>query len=302
MDTTVNVTESVNPNTLQIDEMTSSEIVALMIEENKAVHTGMQMVVEKVAEAVDLIVKQWNAGGRVFVIGAGTSGRLGVLDAAELPPTFSIDPNRWMGFIAGGYEAMWKPLEEHEDDEKMIRQLLRDHSFRECDVFIGVTASGETPFVISGITYANELGGTTITISCNDHTEASRLSDCAIEVLVGPEVIKGSTRLKAGTAQKNILNIISTATMIRIGKVYQNQMVEMQLINKKLLRRAERILMEVTDLQEVEACALLKSCDLDLKVAIFVALTNVTSNQARDFITEADGHLKRAIHLFYEPE
>lgn len=296
----MNVTELVNPNSVHIDEMNSLEMVTLMIEEDKAVQEGLQAAAEKIATAVDLIVNQWKRGGRVFVVGAGTSGRLGILDAVELIPTFSIDKDRWIGLIAGGNEAMWKPLENLEDDEKAICELLAHYDFNEKDTLIGVSASGTTPFVIAGINYAKGKGGVAIGISCNHNTEASRLSDCGIEVIVGPEVIKGSTRLKAGTAQKIVLNILSTATMIRVGKVYQNQMVDMQLVNKKLIKRAERTLMEVAGIPESEASELIKKCGYNLKTAIFVSMTNADIGVAHSYINKENGHLKNAIKTFFE--
>lgn len=295
----MSVTELVNPNSVDIDEMSSLEIASLMIEEDQVIYGALQQALGDIAFAIDLMVKQWEVGGRIFVAGAGTSGRIGVLDAAELGPTFSIDESRWIGLIAGGYEAMWKPLETLEDDEKIICELLEQHDFNEKDTFLGLTASGSTPFVISGIRYAKGQGGTTIAISCNPDTLASELSDCGIEVIVGPEVIKGSTRLKAGTAQKMVVNILSTATMVRVGKVYQNQMVDMQLLNKKLIKRAEHTLMEIADLSELEASSLLKACDLDLKVAIFTAITNAETAHARHCIKEENGHLKQAIQHYF---
>lgn len=224
----VNETESVNLNSMTIDEMESINIVSLMLEEDQAIHQGIKKALQSIAKAVDLIVKQWKRDGRVFVVGAGTSGRLGVLDAVELGPTFSIEENRWIGLVAGGKEAMYRPLEQHEDDMDMIINELKNFSFNHNDVVIGISASGSTPYSVSAIKYAKALGATAISISCNHNTISSELSDCGIEVVTGSEVIRGSTRLKAGTAQKITLNMLSTATMVRLGKVYQNQMVNMQ--------------------------------------------------------------------------
>ncbi|CAM4207336.1 N-acetylmuramic acid 6-phosphate etherase [Lederbergia lenta] len=294
-----NVTELVNKNSMNIDELSSADIVSLMVEEDRVIYQGVKQAMPDIARSIDLIVEQWKKGGRVFVVGAGTSGRLGVLDAAELGPTYSIDESRWIGIIAGGYEAMWKPLEEHEDDENLI-DLLGAYNFCELDVVIGVTASGSTPYVLSAIKFANDIGGTTISISCNEGTISSELSDCGIEVVVGPEVIRGSTRLKAGTAQKTALNIISTGTMVRLGKVYKNQMVDMQLINKKLHKRAERTLIELAGVTEVEAKTLLQKANYDLKTAIFIGMTKSDVAEAHTYIANESGHLKSAIYKYME--
>lgn len=294
-----NVTELVNRNSMNIDELSSVDIVSLMVEEDKVIYQGVKRVMPDIAKAIDLIVEQWQKGGRVFVVGAGTSGRIGVLDAAELGPTYSIDETRWIGLIAGGYEAMWKPLEQHEDDENLI-DLLGEYNFCELDVVIGVTASGSTPYVLSALKFANNQGGTSISISCNESTISSELSDCGIEVVVGPEVIRGSTRLKAGTAQKTVLNIISTGTMVRLGKVYQNQMVDMQLINKKLHKRAERTLVELAGVTESEAKTLLEKANYDLKAAIFIGMTQSDVSQAQMYIENESGHLKSAIYKYLE--
>lgn len=289
------VTELVNEKTKNIDELTAIGIVEMMVEEDRVIYQSIKDVKENIATAIDMIVAQWEKGGRVFVVGAGTSGRIGVLDAAELGPTFSIDPSRWTGLIAGGYEAMWKPLEEHEDDEN-VDELLAGHQFGEDDVLLGISASGSTPYVLSALSYARDKKGVTLSIACNHETECSKVSDCAIEVIVGPEVIKGSTRLKAGTAQKMILNMISTGVMIRLGKVYQNQMVDMRLINKKLHKRATSMIVElVGDISHAEAEQLLKDANHDLKTAIFMGMAKVDYTSALDYIQGANGHLKTAL-------
>ncbi|UFU00796.1 N-acetylmuramic acid 6-phosphate etherase [Radiobacillus kanasensis] len=293
------VTETVNQKSISIDEMSSPDIVSLMVEEDKAIYHGMNNIISQIAAGIDIIVEQWKKDGRVFVVGAGTSGRIGILDAAELGPTFSIPDERWTGFIAGGYEAMWKPLEQHEDDENKSVEELKEHSFSNKDVLIGLTASGTTPYVLTALKYANKLGARTISVSCNPQTDASSLSECAIEAVVGPEVIKGSTRLKAGTAQKMVINMLSTGAMIRLGKVYQNQMVDMQLINKKLVIRAEQTLAEVTDIPESEARILLQESDYDLKVAIFRSMTSSSVEEAKALLLEENGHLKNAIQRYF---
>ncbi len=234
----------------------------------------------------------------MFTAGAGTSGRIAVLDAAELSPTFSIDESRWTGLIAGGYDAMWTPLEENEDDHEKIVAELKAQSFSEDDVLIGVTASGSTPYVLGALSYAKQLGAASVSISCNADTEAGKLSDIAIEVQTGPEIIRGSTRLKAGTAQKMILNMLSTAAMARLGRVYQNEMVNMRLLNQKLAGRAVTILMNTTGLSQNEAQQALKESGNDIKAAIFMVLTNGTLEDARRCLSHENGHLKKAIQYY----
>ncbi|MDC3418570.1 N-acetylmuramic acid 6-phosphate etherase [Aquibacillus salsiterrae] len=293
-----NVTESLNENSLTIDEMNSLEIVTLMHKEDGVINEAVQKALPDVAKAIDLVVEKWRGVGRVFVVGAGTSGRLGVLDAAELGPTFSVEDGRWVGFVAGGKDAMWSPLEQHEDDEKVILTELKGYDFGANDVVIAVSASGSTPYSVAALSYANEIGASTISISCNHATISTSMSDCGIEVVVGPEVIRGSTRLKAGTAQKIVLNMISTGTMIRLGKVYGNEMVDVQLINKKLAWRAEQTLIDVTGIAEVEAKELMERTNNNLKVAIFIALTGADMTQAEAFLLEKEGHLKAAIKAY----
>ncbi|WP_117161218.1 N-acetylmuramic acid 6-phosphate etherase [Paraliobacillus sp. X-1268] len=293
------ITESVNENSLAIDEMDAMDIVTLMLEEDRVIYQGVKPCLPHIARAVDLIVSQWNKGGRVFVVGAGTSGRIGVLDAVELGPTFSVSADRWIAIVAGGYEAMWHPLEQHEDESAKVMKELEQYKLNSRDVVIGITASGSTAFALAAINYANEVDAVTIAISCNHEAAASAISDCAIEAVVGPEVIRGSTRLKAGTAQKTIINMLSTATMIRLGKVYQNQMVEVQLINKKLVKRAEQSLMAITDISKPEAKELMKKTRNDLKKAIFISMTDASVEQADKYLRESNGHLKKALHDFF---
>jgi len=295
----IRITEAVNQNSIAIDEMKPIEIVTLMLEEDQAVYKGLKPCLPDVAVAVDLIVTQWKKGGRVFVVGAGTSGRIGVLDAVELGPTFSVPEGRWVGIVAGGHEAMWHPLEQHEDHETKIVDELNEHELNERDVVIGMTASGSTAFALAAIQYANNLNAATIGVSCNHDTRISDISDCAIEAVVGPEIIRGSTRLKAGTAQKMIINMLSTVTMIRLGKVYQNQMIEVQLINSKLRKRAEQSLMTIADITQTEAQALMKETNYDLKKAIFISMTDTNIEVAEQYLQQADGHLKQAIHHFF---
>ncbi|MED1741984.1 N-acetylmuramic acid 6-phosphate etherase [Bacillus swezeyi] len=291
-------TEEANEKSRALDEMNALDIVTLMNEEDHTVSRAITPCLPLIARAADTIVSRLEKGGRVFTAGAGTSGRIAVLDAAELPPTFSIDENQWVGLMAGGYEAMWKPLEENEDDREKIVSQLQEHSFSKDDVLIGVTASGSTPYVLGALSYAKQLGAAAVSISCNKGTEAAKFSDIAIEVQTGPEILRGSTRLKAGTAQKMILNMLSTAAMVRLGHVYQNEMVNMKLLNQKLSSRAVSILMNTTGLSQDEASHVLKESRYNIKAAIFMVLTNGTLEDASRCLSHENGHLKKAIQYY----
>ncbi|WP_400246591.1 N-acetylmuramic acid 6-phosphate etherase [Niallia sp. JL1B1071] len=293
-------TENSNEKSLLLDEWSSFEIVQFMNQEDDGIANAVKVALPTIALAVDGIVDRWKQGGRVFVIGAGTSGRLGVVDAVELGPTFSIEHDRWTGILAGGYDAMWTSLEETEDDEQLILSTLDNYHFSATDVLIGVTASGSTPFVLSGIQYGNEKNGLTIGISNNENTLLSSICVYGIEAITGPEVIRGSTRLKAGTAQKMVLNMLSTASMVKLGKVYRNEMVDMKLINRKLVYRAVQTLMNTTDISEEEAARILKENKEDLKVSIFRVLTDGTKEEALHYLRETDGHIKQAMQQFFQ--
>ncbi|PLR69287.1 N-acetylmuramic acid 6-phosphate etherase [Bacillus sp. UMB0893] len=292
-------TEERNERTARIDEMDSFQIVEMMHKEDSAILTAVNETLPQISKAVDAIVKRWNDGGRVFVIGAGTSGRVGMLDAVELGPTFSVETGKWTAIVSGGNEAMWQPLEETEDDVSVIRNELQSYQLNASDCVIGLTASGSTPFVISGLSYAKETGSCTISISNNTNTTVSEISDVAIELTTGPEVIRGSTRLKAGTAQKMALNMISTAVMIQLGKVYQNEMVDMKLINLKLKKRAETILMDLTGMEAESAETAMNQTQYNLKEAIFMTVTQSSQEQAAAYIEQAEGKLKLAIQRFF---
>lgn len=292
-------TEERNKRTALIDEMDSFQIVEMMHKEDSAILTAVNESLPQISKAVDAIVKRWNDGGRVFVIGAGTSGRVGMLDAVELGPTFSVESGKWTAIVSGGNEAMWQPLEETEDDVSVIRNELQSYQLNASDCVIGLTASGSTPFVISGLSYAKETGSCTISISNNTNTTVSEISDVAIELTTGPEVIRGSTRLKAGTAQKMALNMISTAVMIQLGKVYQNEMVDMKLINLKLKKRAETILMDLTGMEAESAETAMNQTQYNLKEAIFMTVTQSSQEQAAAYIEQAEGKLKLAIQRFF---
>ncbi|MEK5379741.1 N-acetylmuramic acid 6-phosphate etherase [Niallia sp. FSL W8-0635] len=295
-------TEKRNEKSLMLDEWSSIEIVQFMNQEDEGIAKAVKEALPTIALAVDGIVERWKQGGRIFVIGAGTSGRLGVVDAVELGPTFSIEHDRWTGILAGGYEAMWTSLEETEDDEQLIQTTLETYEFSARDVLIGVTASGSTPFVLAAIHFGKERNGLTIGISNNENTILSSICDYGIEAITGPEVIRGSTRLKAGTAQKMVLNMLSTASMVRLGKVYRNEMVDMKLINNKLVYRAVQTLMNATDISEAEATRILKENNDDLKVSIFRVLAGGTKEEALHYLREADGHIKQAMQQYFQKD
>ncbi|TDL80332.1 N-acetylmuramic acid 6-phosphate etherase [Peribacillus frigoritolerans] len=292
-------TEERNERTSLIDEMDSLQIVEMMHKEDEVITAAVNEALPQIAKAVDAVVKRWIEGGRVYVIGAGTSGRVGMLDAVELGPTFSVETSRWTAIVSGGNEAMWQPLEETEDDADVIRDELESYQLNAFDCVIGLTASGSTPFVISGLSYAKEAGACAISISNNQNTDVSEISDVAIELITGPEVIRGSTRLKAGTAQKMALNMISTAVMIRLGKVYQNEMVDMKLINLKLKKRAENILIDLTGIEAEAAESAMHQTHYNLKEAIFMTVTGSSQEQAAVYIDQAEGKLKLAIQRFF---
>ncbi|MBQ6448342.1 MAG: N-acetylmuramic acid 6-phosphate etherase [Bacillus sp. (in: Bacteria)] len=293
-------TENGNEKSRKLDEWSSLEIVRFMNQEDAGIANAVKEALPTISLAVDGIVNRWKQGGRVFVVGAGTSGRLGIVDAVELGPTFSIEQDRWNGILAGGYDAMWTSLEETEDDEQLIQATLEKADFSATDVIIGVTASGSTPFVRSAIHYGKERNGLTIGISNNESTKLSSICDYGIEAITGAEVIRGSTRLKAGTAQKMVLNMLSTASMVKLGKVYSNEMVDMKLINKKLVQRAVQTLINATRISEAEAIKVLKENNHDLKVSIFRVLTGGTIEDAIQSLRKADGHIKRAVQLYFQ--
>ncbi len=288
-------TETRNPSTMELDQMTSLEIVTAMNREDALVPKAIENVLPQVAAVVDWAVASLRQGGRLFYMGAGTSGRLGVLDAAECPPTFGVSPDLVVGLIAGGDMAFLKAVEGAEDSFDLGRQDLIDHDLRPVDLVVGIAASGRTPYVLGGLAYAKEAGCHTVAISCNAGCDIGRAADLAVEVVVGPEVLTGSTRLKAGTAQKLILNMISTATMVGVGKVYQNLMVDVMQTNEKLHIRAENIVMAATGAERAEAKAAIAAADGSVKTAIVMILTGCDAPAAKARLETANGHVREAI-------
>mgnify|MGYP000918418424 CR=1 FL=1 len=288
-------TESRNANSANLDTMTSLEIVRLMNEEDKSVADCVENSLEDIARLIEETARVLKNSGRLIYIGAGTSGRLGVLDASECPPTFSVGYEKVLGLIAGGNSAMFKAVENSEDSELDVVNDLKKIDLNKNDILVGITASGRTPYVISGIKYAKSLGVKTGSIACNKDAKVSKVSDFPIEVEVGAEVLTGSTRLKAGTATKMVLNMITTASMVLVGKTYKNYMVDLKASNNKLKLRAENIVIDVTGITRKEAEKALKSCDWDVKLSIYSILTGKDFEESRKDLDKSDGFLRKAL-------
>ncbi|MCR9967444.1 N-acetylmuramic acid 6-phosphate etherase [Vibrio antiquarius] len=289
------VSEGRNPETMDIDLLPSFDIVQRLNQQDKLVPIAVEKVLPEIAQVVDKITEAFNVGGRLFYIGAGTSGRLGVLDASECPPTFGTDPEMVVGIIAGGKEAMFRAKEGAEDDPALGEQDLKENALTQRDVVVGIAASGRTPYVIGGLEYANELGATTVALSCNPDSPIADIADIAISPVVGPEALTGSTRLKSGTAQKLVLNMLTTASMIRLGKSYQNLMVDVKATNAKLVARAARIVMQATDCTNQEAKTALKETDYDAKLAILMILTGLDKESATEQLKAKQGYLRKVV-------
>ncbi|MCX9558890.1 N-acetylmuramic acid 6-phosphate etherase [Vibrio cholerae] len=289
------VSEGRNPDTMDIDLLSSQEIVERLNQQDKQVPLAVEAVLPQIAQAVDKITAAFKQGGRLIYLGAGTSGRLGVLDASECPPTFGVSDQMVIGLIAGGKEAMFTAQEGAEDNATLGAHDLQQIDFSSKDVLVGIAASGRTPYVIGALEYANDLGATTIALSCNPDSPIAEIAQITISPVVGPEALTGSTRLKSGTAQKLVLNMLTTASMIRLGKSYQNLMVDVRATNRKLIARAVRIVMQATDCQREEAEALLKESHNNAKLAILMHLTGMNYEQATAKLSQSDGFLRRAM-------
>ncbi|MBY4797549.1 N-acetylmuramic acid 6-phosphate etherase [Collinsella sp. AGMB00827] len=289
------VTEARNPSTLDLDEMSTLEIAEAMNEEDARAVQAVREVLPQVAQAVEWAAKALGAGARLIYMGAGTSGRLGVLDAAECPPTFGVSPKMVVGLIAGGSQAFITAVEGAEDSTSLGKEELISIGLTSHDVVVGLTASGRTPYVLYGLRYARSCGCKTVAIACNRGSEVGREADLAIEPVPGPEVLTGSTRLKAGTTQKLILNMISTAAMVRIGKVYKNLMVDVQQTNEKLTVRAQNIVMEATGCSRSAAVAALTEATGHVKTAVVMLLGKMDAASARVALDQAGGMVRRAI-------
>lgn len=288
-------TEQPNPRSTSIDQMATAGILAIMNAEDATVAVAVRRALPDIAEAVEAITRALRAGGRLFYVGAGTSGRLGLLDAVECVPTFSTDPELVQAVIAGGVDALQHAVEGAEDDVAGGKNALRSRQLSATDCVVGIAASGNTPFVIGALEEANQVGATTIAVSCNNPAPILDIARIGIAVEVGPEIITGSTRLKSGTAQKMILNMLSTASMIRLGKVYGNLMVDLKVTNQKLATRARRLVSQIANVTEEQAVQLLAQTDNQVKPAIVMAVHHVPVDQARAMLEEAQGQLGRVI-------
>jgi N-acetylmuramic acid 6-phosphate etherase len=290
-------TERRNPDTYQLDMMSTQEIVAAIQREDEKVSMSVQKALPEIAAAVDVIVESLRAGGRLFYLGAGTSGRLGVLDAAECPPTFNTSPDMVQGLIAGGEDAMFRAVEGAEDDPGLAAQDLRSKKLSAADVVVGLAASGRTPYVLGGLRYAAGLGCSTVALVCVNGSELSQVARITISIPVGPEVLAGSTRMKAGTAQKMTLNMLSTATMVKLGKTYGNLMVDVKASNAKLMARVHRIVREATGVGEREAANALVMAGGSAKVAIVMLLAGISAETAQQCIATAHGSVKHSLEV-----
>lgn len=289
------ITEERNPASRDLDLLSTEEILEIINTQDESVPIAVRMVIPTLARAVDATAARLMSGGRVFYIGAGTSGRLGVLDASEIPPTFGVSGEVFQGVIAGGYEACVAATEVSEDDSEQGGRDLAARGCRPSDVVVGIAASGTTPYAQGAIEWAKRIGALTIAICCNPDAPLSSSADLAVTPIVGPEVLAGSTRMKAGTAQKLVLNMFSTATMVRLGHVYGNWMVNVQMKNTKLSERGLRILKEVTGLPEDACRTALESAGRDLKVALVMLLKGSDAETSRQALRRSGGDIRATL-------
>ncbi|MDO9648314.1 N-acetylmuramic acid 6-phosphate etherase [Glaesserella parasuis] len=287
------ITEQRNPNSMQIDTLSAYEIVQIINNEDKQVPLVIEKVLPQIAQAVEKIVEAFQQGGRLVYIGAGTSGRLGVLDASECPPTFGVPPEMVKGIIAGGERALRHPIEGAEDNKEAGKQDLQAVEFSQKDVLVGIAASGRTPYVLGALAYAKQLGATTVSIASNPNSAMSQIADIVIDTVVGAEVLTGSSRMKSGTAQKLVLNMLTTASMILIGKCYQNLMVDVQASNQKLVARAIRIVMQATECSREIAETTLVLAENNAKLAIMMILADLDKDGAEQLLSQQQGKISR---------
>ncbi len=288
-------TEQRNPNSMNLDELSALEIVQLMNAEDKNVPLAIEKCLPQIATAVEKIVQAFQQGGRLVYIGAGTSGRLGVLDASECPPTFGVSPEMVKGIIAGGERALRHPIEGAEDNPQSAVENLQEIDFNTKDILVGIAASGRTPYVLGGLDYAKSLGATTVAIASNANSPMTQVADIAITPVVGAEVLTGSSRLKSGTAQKLVLNMLTTASFVLMGKCYQNLMVDVQASNQKLVARATRIVMQATDCTAEQAQRALTTAQNNAKVVILMLLADLDYPSAVQLLSENKGRLQGAL-------
>ncbi|EPJ3804708.1 N-acetylmuramic acid 6-phosphate etherase [Morganella morganii subsp. morganii] len=295
IDLTSMITESRNPASADIDSLPTLDMLRVINREDQTVALAVEKTLPQVAQVVDAVAQAFRLGGRLIYMGAGTSGRLGILDASECPPTFGTPAEQVVGLIAGGHKAILKAVENAEDNRELAVSDLKALNFSEKDVLVGIAASGRTPYVLGGMEYALSLGATVAAVSCNPDSEMSRLAGIAITPVVGPEVITGSSRMKAGTAQKLILNMITTGAMIRSGKVYGNLMADVEATNAKLVERQKRIVMAATECDRATAEQALAACDGHCKTAIVMILAQLSAGNAKALLAQHQGFIRDAL-------
>lgn len=291
------MTEKRNQNSMGLDAASTMEMLQIINNEDKKIAFAVEKVLPQIEIAIENIYKRLSDGGRLFYAGAGTSGRVGVIDAAECPPTFMTSPQMVQTIMAGGADAFFHAVEGSEDNREQGKVDLKARNFGNQDVLVGMTASGRTPYPIGALKYAKELGAYTISLTCNSYSEISQYADCRIEVIAGPEVLTGSTRMKAATSHKMVLNMISTVTMTKLGKVYENLMVDVDCSNYKLKERAKRMIMEIANVSYEEAECILKQTDYKVKPAIVMLKAGVTYEEAKQAIKRENGHIRKAIRF-----
>ena len=290
------ITETRNPASVEIDQLSTLEMLRVINQEDQQVALAVGQLLPEIARAVDAIAAAFGKGGRLVYIGAGTSGRLGILDASECPPTYGVSAVQVIGLIAGGHKAILQAVENAEDDAELGAQDLKNIQFCANDVLVGIAASGRTPYVLGAMAHASAVGATVCSISCNPGSPLARAADISMVAVVGPEIVTGSSRMKAGTAQKLILNMLSTGAMIRTGKVYGNLMVDVEATNAKLVERQKRIVMEATDCERAVAERALAQADNHCKTAIVMILAGLTADEARHRLQSSNGFISQCTH------
>ncbi|MDV2933916.1 N-acetylmuramic acid 6-phosphate etherase [Enterococcus faecalis] len=288
-------TEARNEATKKIDQVSTLEMVTLINQEDQKVAQAIENVLPQIAAAIDAAAERFKKGGRLIYCGAGTSGRLGALDAIELTPTYSVSPERAFGILAGGEKAMYQAIEGAEDSKELAIEDLTQHQLTARDVVIAIAASGRTPYAVSAIEYGKKVGALTISVTCNNESPMNQLAEIGIAPIVGPEVITGSTRMKAGSAQKMVLNMFSTGIMVKVGNIYQNLMVNVQPTNEKLIQRATNIIKEAAEIDEARAKEYLEAAQLEVAPAIVMAKAYVDFQKAKELLAEHDGRISEVL-------
>ena len=289
------ITEGRNPASQNIDELTTEAMLRVINDEDKKVALAVEAIVPQIAQVVDAITAAFSKGGRLIYCGAGTSGRLGILDASECPPTFGTPRSQVVGLIAGGHTAILQAVENAEDNVEQGAQDLQDIQFNANDVLVGIAASGRTPYVLGALAYARQQGAFTAALTCNPNSPMSQAADVALTPVVGPEVVTGSSRMKAGTAQKLVLNMLTTGAMIRSGKVYGNLMVDVEATNQKLVQRQVNIVKQATDCDDATAQQALAACNGHCKTAIVMVLAGLTADEAKSLLSQNQGFIRNAL-------